>query len=106
MRFMRARNIVYKLMVKGSCEYENEDKKKVEEYLKERSYKTKRVVIINSSDCRAPTEDEKDNSRFDWCPFCHSYRKFSRDTTLKVRTCDYCGISENFYWYKVYNRKW
>ena len=106
MKFMRVKNTVYKLMVKGSCEYESEDKEKVEKYLKEHSYKTKRVVIIDSNDCRAPTEDEKDNSRFDWCPFCHSYRKFSRDTTLKVRTCDYCGISEEFYWYKVYNRKW
>ena len=97
---------MFKLMVKGKCEYQSEDKKEVEDYLDKQSYKTKRVVIVDSNNQRAPTEEEKKNSRFDWCPFCHSYRKFSRDTTLKVRTCDYCGISEEFYWYKVYNRKW
>ena len=97
---------MFKLMVKGKCEYQSEDKKEVEDYLDKQSYKTKRVVIVDSNNQRAPTEEEKKNSRFDWCPFCHEYRKFSKDTTLKVRTCDYCGISEEYYWYKVYNRKW
>lgn len=93
-------------MVKGDCKYENEDRDKVEEYLSNHSYKTKRVIIVDSDDIREPTEDEKKNSPFDWCPVCHDYRKFSNDTELKVRTCDYCGISEDFYWYKKYNRKW
>jgi len=38
-----------------------------------------------------------------WCPYCATQRVFAADESGYVR-CDLCGISENEYYVKLYNK--
>lgn len=41
-----------------------------------------------------------------WCPVCGEIREFTRNTTKRINTCDFCGLSEHHFWVRRINNLW
>lgn len=41
-----------------------------------------------------------------WCPYCANAVEFKNDSSLGVKRCIYCGISDNDYYVRNANNLW
>ena len=98
------------IKTKYSREIHNfKDKNEAEEFYKKvkEENKRKKVSLINTKDIKPPDENKKKKKAGQlWCPLCHEYRTFEKNSILGLRVCSWCGISEEFYYIKKYNNLW
>lgn len=77
-----------------------EVKKEAKKYYKKEDKKHSKVTMFKGKDFKKPDKRIKNT----WCPICGADRKFKRHKTKHVKVCTYCGISEDFYYVKKFNR--
>ncbi|MDN5347385.1 MAG: hypothetical protein PWP65_949 [Clostridia bacterium] len=59
-----------------------------------------RRIIPPPADWKATT------TAFAWCPYCGRAVNFVMDNRLNIARCERCGISENDFYVRQFNRIW
>lgn len=78
-----------------------EDRESADEFYKECSKKYEKILYKDTSIKKPRGTGEPGQY---WCPICGEWRDFISMKGLKnVDICDWCGISSNFYYFKIYN---
>lgn len=72
--------------------------------LKEK-YPSLTIDVVSKLKAFPPDGDRKKprGKNIYWCPYCREYRRFKFNDRW-YRNCEICGISENEYYVRVYNK--
>ena len=63
-----------------------------------------KVGLVSLVDPIPVAKDKKGKDGELWCPYCGEYRKFKSNDGY--RRCEMCGVSEESFWVKTYNKLW
>lgn len=80
-----------------------EDEGKARTYYEKCKEKYKKVVLA-TTDIKEPEGKGKIGQL--WCPYCGEWRKFKDNGIKGIIVCDWCGISDNDFYIKKFNRLW
>ena len=96
---------VYKTRMKYASQILSDGKQAIALFRLARTKWGERCYLISRTLARAPYPGfrPKTHNHF-WCPYCGDGRKFIIDQVYSIRRCEICGVGENAFYFKLYNR--
>lgn len=94
----------YHIQVK--IQTENDLQKLKNQYLKHQEKNPKAKINIVSCNPIPLRQDQHRGDGEYYCPYCMKWRNFEKHPRLSLKRCEICGITENDFFVKRYNKLW